>query len=50
VLSSLLDGVSRHDPLVLLGAVLIPIVVAAASHLSSRRAARPDLAVVLRTE
>src|SRR5216117_111896 len=51
VLSSLLYGVSPRDPLVLLGAAMIPLVVAAlASYLPARRAAKVDPVVALRYE
>lgn len=51
VLSSLMYGVSPRDPVVLLGAALLPIVVAAvASYLPARRASRVDPVVALRYE
>jgi len=51
VLSSLLYGVSSRDPLVLVVAALLPVVVAAAaSYLPARRASRVDPVVALRYE
>ena len=51
VLSSLLYGVSPRDPLVLLVALLVPVVVAAiASYLPARRASRVDPMIALRHE
>jgi predicted permease len=51
VVSSLMYGVSPHDPLVLLIAALLPVVVAAiASYVPARRASRVDPVVALRTE
>jgi len=51
VLSSLLYGVSPRDPLVLIVAALVPVVVAAvASYLPARRASRVDPVVALRAE
>jgi len=51
VLSSLLYGVSPRDPLVLVVAALVPVVVAAAaSYLPARRASRVDPVVALRAE
>jgi hypothetical protein len=51
VLSSLLYGVSPRDPLVLVVAPLVPVVVAAlASYLPARRASRVDPVVALRYE
>jgi predicted permease len=51
VLSSLLFGVSPRDPIVLAGAAIMPIVVAAlASYLPARRASRVDPVVALRYE
>src|SRR5437867_2834482 len=51
VLSSLLYGVSPRDPLVLVVAALVPVVVAAAaSYLPARRASRVDPVVALRYE
>jgi predicted permease len=51
VLSSLMYGVSPRDPLVLLGAALVPIVVAAvASYIPAWRASRVDPVIALRYE
>jgi predicted permease len=51
VLSSLLYGVSPRDPLVLITAVLVPVVVAAiASYVPARRASRVDPVIALRAE
>jgi predicted permease len=51
VLSSLMYGVSPHDPLVLLIAALVPVIVAAlASYVPARRASRVDPVVALRYE
>lgn len=51
VLASLMYGVSPHDPMVLLGAAMLPIAVAViASYLPARRASRVDPVVALRYE
>jgi ABC-type antimicrobial peptide transport system permease subunit len=51
VLGSLMYGVSPRDPLVLLGAAVLPIVVAAiASYVPAWRASRVDPVVALRYE